>query len=1092
MESLGLLPEEVRPLFDRQFMYDIAEGYVCSCMPGYEGDNCEIDIDECASNPCLHGSCEDGIAQYKCICKPGYEGINCELEINECERYQPCQHGFCTDLINNYQCQCEEGWGGKNCSVALIGCNDVVCLNGGTCTPWLDGEINHMANCTCTAGHDGLRCQSRTTFSLSGKSYIRVGSVRSEGYELQMRFKTTLGNGLVAIGQGNTHFSLQLTNGKLNLHSNLISKFEGIGIGENLNDTQWHKVYVAVNTSHLTLGVDDRYQGTQPINPTGENDTVFYNTFLGGIVRDNQILANNAPAFTGCIQDITVDGMRITEEDFKSSGVRDVDQIETIPGCVRVDQCNPNPCQNSGKCRDLWNSFQCTCHRPFLGPSCQFNYTGGTFGHENITNSIAVVDIEDPQQYASGVDISMFIRTRKEEGFIFYLGSDLAIAGQPKSYITGQLREGNLVVHVSFDEKTAKDKFQVYTLHLSDGYRHFIRVVRMSNSLMVKVNETVSINHEIPSPAAFIAQKLYLGNFPDESVLTTSTTTTTTAFTTTTTTTIEVLTQRFIPSPATTPSPPTSSASPRQLNVETDLPTTIADNIVESNPSPVVDDQVLRRARRDINDIERLGINFIEPNGRSYFKGIIQDVQISDGNNFTRIVEFFQDVYNVIVSKPVTVGEVQLVNVEKGVVSDDTCVTNPCLNGGSCEVTWNDYTCHCTPGYRGRNCAEREYCHWYQCPQGSTCRSLSDGHECISNATFNGVNSTLVLRPQFTDRVRNGSTIQVTFRSNSNGTILHVLRSYDQYIRLSISGNDEAILEVPENDGQMHSYTIQVAHSDGAWHTIKLNFYEDGHVASQVGERGIEVVITLDSLITNLIEFIEESTIAVGATTLLANSPQEAYSFEEDTTEPVIDIRTESGLYDEHFRGCLGELRIADVLVPFFTASELVNNTASDRFDVNIRDDVTASACILCYEQECQNGGVCANPQEFFECQCPDGFEDPLCTTNIDECKFHDCQHGTCQDGINEYTCLCDLGWTGDRCEEDLDECLAEPCLNGGTCTQTAEPGNYTCECMDQFRGHSCEQLKNRTCEDNPCKNDAKCFRKQSNDFTNDFLTIIP
>ena len=92
-----------------------------------------------------------------------------------------------------------------------------------------------------------------------------------------MKFRTTIGNGLVAIGQGNTHFSLQLKNGRLNLHSNLISKYEGIIIGENLNNTKWQKVYVAVNASHLTLGVNDQLQATQPINPSGDNDTVFFN-----------------------------------------------------------------------------------------------------------------------------------------------------------------------------------------------------------------------------------------------------------------------------------------------------------------------------------------------------------------------------------------------------------------------------------------------------------------------------------------------------------------------------------------------------------------------------------------------------------------------------------------------------------------------------------------------------------------------------------------------------------------------------------------------------------------------------------------------
>ena len=38
----------------------------------------------------------------------------------------------------------------------------------------------------------------------------------------------------------------------------------------------------------------------------------------------------------------------------------------------------------------------------------------------------------------------------------------------------------------------------------------------------------------------------------------------------------------------------------------------------------------------------------------------------------------------------------------------------------------------------------------------------------------------------------------------------------------------------------------------------------------------------------------------------------------------------------------------------------------------------------------------------------------------------------------------------------------------------------YTCECTDQYRGHNCEQLKNRTCEDKPCREDAQCFNETS------------
>ena len=43
----------------------------------------------------------------------------------------------------------------------------------------------------------------------------------------------------------------------------------------------------------------------------------------------------------------------------------------------------------------------------------QFNYTGATFGYEGETGSLAVVDITNPNSYDSGMDISMFIRTRQ-------------------------------------------------------------------------------------------------------------------------------------------------------------------------------------------------------------------------------------------------------------------------------------------------------------------------------------------------------------------------------------------------------------------------------------------------------------------------------------------------------------------------------------------------------------------------------------------------------------------------------------------------------------------------------------------------------
>ena len=59
-----------------------------------------LEVDTCVSSPCMNGAtCVNTKESYCCDCAPGYNGVNCENEINECLS-SPCyQASTCVNKV---------------------------------------------------------------------------------------------------------------------------------------------------------------------------------------------------------------------------------------------------------------------------------------------------------------------------------------------------------------------------------------------------------------------------------------------------------------------------------------------------------------------------------------------------------------------------------------------------------------------------------------------------------------------------------------------------------------------------------------------------------------------------------------------------------------------------------------------------------------------------------------------------------------------------------------------------------------------------------------------------------------------------------
>ncbi|KAM5258744.1 protein crumbs homolog 2 isoform 1-T1 [Hipposideros larvatus] len=423
---------DVQAAFPGAFSFRHAAGFLCRCPPGFEGDDCSVDVDECASAPCLSGGhCQDLPNGFQCHCPNGYTGLTCQEDVDECLS-EPCLHGgTCDDTVAGYICRCLEAWGGHDCSVQLTGCQGHTCPLAATCIPTFESGV-HSYVCRCPPGTHGSFCGQNTTFSIVAGNPVQASVSAGGPLALALRFRTTLPAGTLAT-RADTHVSLELALVGATLQATLWSHGDTVLVLRlsdlALNDGRWHRVEVV-----LRLGVLDLrlwHEGcpapfcvaSSPVAPgptaaMAPTPAGFCSVQLGGAT------------FAGCLQDVHVDGHLLLPEDLGEN---------VLLGCKRHEQCQPPPCAHRGACVDLWTDFRCECPRPYTGPTCAYEVPAATFGLGGTLSSASFLLHQPP---GPNLTVSFLLRTREPAGLLLQLANDSA------SGLTVYLSEGQIRAEV--------------------------------------------------------------------------------------------------------------------------------------------------------------------------------------------------------------------------------------------------------------------------------------------------------------------------------------------------------------------------------------------------------------------------------------------------------------------------------------------------------------------------------------------------------------------------------------------------------------------------------------------------------------------
>ncbi|OWA49854.1 Protein crumbs [Hypsibius exemplaris] len=943
---------------DRAFSYEKSAGYVCVCPPGFKGKNCDVEIDECETSPCRHGACSDLVNAYQCTCGMGWEGKNCDVDVDECQVYGPCsKHGRCENQPGSFLCKCDAGFGGTNCSVALTGCDEhgEGCPEGVECPSYPKCAEGSTCQPFLTA-ESPFPIHNFTCVCPVGRAgrYCQSSSVASlamDGY-LQLLNQTVI------------HVSFDF---RTTLNDSLLL----VAFDRTLT------LALQINAGRVELLVTDlTTNAAAPKTATftrGVSDGKWYTVAL--LMEINVVTALLRPTETGLAGVAAQEKRTVMLVDFDPAempfgevfigGVEHRARIAgtafrlNMVGCLRDISVNGDvlvPVEMNSATRRRQPSVRGVCERK---EQCSVNTCNRRGRCSDLWN-----------HYECACDRPYYGLSCEKEILAGTFGKDNISSSVTINLTDADRTDLELRNHFSFRIRTLENNTVLLYLGSLDR-SSFLELRLINGRLVLNVKLTASKVEPIFGPMATVSDGTY--HF------------------------VTVQREQTMVEMVVDAGQPTFGQLVAGSPLKADI-LILGQSVLQPKTG-----KVKRQAEPETTSAAVV-VRKTPPTPGTFFKGVLQDFRLNG-----KLVPFFRVIDSDQLERlPPTYKDVSSVGVVEGAVSEDTCRDGPCRNGGTCEVTWNDFRCTCPIAFRGRTCELSNFCLSNECPSShAQCKKVDDDYECRTSISFLDTSgyvtyvptksSSSFQRVSFRFRTRNTDAKNIFSLTSSR----HELKIYLRNSRIQIEFRLSPAPTVINIDRQIN---------DAVWHNFSADFQP----------RQMSIILDSQTVVQEL------PTVAEGSLSTILHEDNAYVQLGGD------------------FVGCLDDVRLGRHLLPLFPILKIHSALDLPRI-VSIEKmnglEYGCHAQDTCHLRPCVKG-KCVDVWNDRHCECdatvdPVGCElrnrmDPM----IALCAERVCQNGgtvVCDEFSNEVTnhtvpsCLCAAGFTGNECETHVAQTASPP-----------------------------------------------------------------